>query len=252
MKKIILSICLMASLVSFGQVVSATFGSTANEANAEWTKDTGFATAADLERNTDSGFIQVKSSTSKLAELSYTGTYSRTAAATDVIQIVVGKLSITTGVITTAKIGFTETLAGVSTDKEEILSLSVLSSGAINTELPVTSSSGVFTDGATISNLTIKFTNGAASDFPSFDRFLLYSFKITDPTTLSSAKNNPLIKGAKVELSKGEVVVNGASLDEIYSITGKKLKNGNLATGVYIVKISKDNLTNMVKVISVD
>ncbi|MGY5351433.1 T9SS type A sorting domain-containing protein [Wenyingzhuangia sp. IMCC45533] len=57
------------------------------------------------------------------------------------------------------------------------------------------------------------------------------------------------IEGASVDASNGAITVTGANLDAVYSITGQQVDASGLASGIYIVKISKGNKQESVKVI---
>lgn len=70
---------------------------------------------------------------------------------------------------------------------------------------------------------------------------------IVQTSTLS--KSYSKIEGASVDASNGTITVTGANLDAVYSITGQQVGPTNLASGVYIVKISKGDRQDSVKVI---
>ncbi|MDO3694336.1 hypothetical protein QVZ41_05685 [Wenyingzhuangia sp. chi5] len=60
--------------------------------------------------------------------------------------------------------------------------------------------------------------------------------------------NNAKIPGAKVSVVNGGVKVEGASLLAIYNVVGQEVKNRDLASGVYIVRIFKDDIIALVKI----
>ncbi|NJB83566.1 T9SS type A sorting domain-containing protein [Wenyingzhuangia aestuarii] len=57
------------------------------------------------------------------------------------------------------------------------------------------------------------------------------------------------IEGASVKAENGFINVTGANLDAVYSITGQQVTTSGLASGVYIVKISKNGKQDAVKVV---
>lgn len=66
-------------------------------------------------------------------------------------------------------------------------------------------------------------------------------------STLSISESK--IEGASVTAKDGLITVLGAKIDAVYSITGAKVGAEGLTSGIYIVKISKGNLEDVVKVI---
>ncbi len=73
------------------------------------------------------------------------------------------------------------------------------------------------------------------------------NLKWVDAATLSTTTSK--IEGASVKASNGKITVSGASLDAVYSITGQQVGTDGLASGIYIVKISKGNKQDAVKVV---
>ena len=64
--------------------------------------------------------------------------------------------------------------------------------------------------------------------------------------TLSSDDNT--IEGASVTAKNGSISVSGATLEAVYTMSGQQVGNSNLASGVYIVRISNEGKTDTVKV----
>ncbi|NIJ46317.1 hypothetical protein FHR24_002801 [Wenyingzhuangia heitensis] len=96
----------------------------------------------------------------------------------------------------------------------------------------------MLTSDDTAPNLTAE-TNG---------NHIIYNVStVTGATTLSSTTSK--IEGASVTSLNGVISVEGANLDAVYSITGQQVATQGLASGVYIVKISKGNKQDAVKVI---
>ena len=71
-------------------------------------------------------------------------------------------------------------------------------------------------------------------------------------TLLAFAKtgnpNNAKIPEAKVNVVNGTVKVEGASLLAIYNVVGQEVKNRDLPSGVYIVRIFKADVIALVKI----
>ncbi|MGY6648638.1 T9SS type A sorting domain-containing protein [Wenyingzhuangia sp. IMCC45574] len=98
---------------------------------------------------------------------------------------------------------------------------------------------------------SIVFTNSDALTNPTTSagkRAHFYGTTVTVVATLSSSASKK-IEGAIVNAENGSISVSGATLDAIYTITGQKVTATNLASGVYLVKISKGNKQETVKVI---
>ena len=74
----------------------------------------------------------------------------------------------------------------------------------------------------------------------------LYELNIMG-VTLGLHKPNK-IEGALVSALDGSITVKGANLDAVYTITGQKVGTTNLAKGIYIVKISKENKVATIKI----
>ncbi|NIJ44825.1 hypothetical protein FHR24_001264 [Wenyingzhuangia heitensis] len=95
---------------------------------------------------------------------------------------------------------------------------------------------------------SVNYNEGSAENLASGD--LVYvdqiTATITDATLSTTSKK---IEGASINATNGTVSVLGANLDAVYSITGQQVNNTGLSSGVYIVKISKGNLQNAVKVV---
>lgn len=71
---------------------------------------------------------------------------------------------------------------------------------------------------------------------------------VTGVTSLS----NSIVKGidgALVTAKNGSITASGAEVDAVYSITGQQVSPNNLTNGIYIVKISKGDKQDVVKVI---
>ncbi|NMH86882.1 T9SS type A sorting domain-containing protein [Flavivirga algicola] len=101
-----------------------------------------------------------------------------------------------------------------------------------------------FTDGATMSDLTISFSNEA--DASTFDVLRYTEFFVGPDPTLSTKSN--VIEGAVVLANDGNITVKGANLESVYALTGQKVAATNLSSGVYLVRISKDDKVATVKV----
>ncbi|MGY6650245.1 T9SS type A sorting domain-containing protein [Wenyingzhuangia sp. IMCC45574] len=69
----------------------------------------------------------------------------------------------------------------------------------------------------------------------------------TDASTLSTATSK--IEGASVATSNGNITVVGANLDAVYSVSGQEVKATDLSSGIYVVKISKGNKQDTIKVV---
>lgn len=93
----------------------------------------------------------------------------------------------------------------------------------------------------------IPFASGESTNLLNGDIVYLDNFtaSITDATLSVESKK---IEGAVVDTENGNITVTGADLDAVYSITGQQVGATGLASGVYIVKISKGNLQEAVKV----
>ena len=67
-----------------------------------------------------------------------------------------------------------------------------------------------------------------------------------DPLTLSTIEVSQL--EAKVFGKNGNITVSGANLDVVYNIAGQQVSNQGLPSGIYIVKISKNDQVATVKI----
>lgn len=104
---------------------------------------------------------------------------------------------------------------------------------------------GYLNDGGANNNIltfNINFTNMVVGS-----KIYIDDVDIVQTSTLS--KSYSKIEGASVDASNGAITVTGANLDAVYSITGQQVGTANLASGVYIVKISKGDRQDSVKVI---
>lgn len=72
---------------------------------------------------------------------------------------------------------------------------------------------------------------------------------VTGTTTLTTNSISSAIEGASVTANNGNITVSGANLEAVYAITGQQVGTTGLASGVYIVQISKGNGQDTVKVI---
>ncbi|ANW96241.1 hypothetical protein AXE80_08095 [Wenyingzhuangia fucanilytica] len=94
----------------------------------------------------------------------------------------------------------------------------------------------------------LNYSDGAAENLLNGDVVYIdqMSASITSPTLSSSYSK---IEGASVKAENGTISVSGANLDAVYSITGQQVKSSDLASGVYIVRISKGNKQDAIKVV---
>ncbi|WP_157359391.1 hypothetical protein [Wenyingzhuangia fucanilytica] len=78
----------------------------------------------------------------------------------------------------------------------------------------------------------------------------LVEFKqiVFDNNTALFMKTVDVIPGATVNAANGNIMVNGANLDAVYNVTGQQVGSKGLASGIYIVKISKNGTVAAVKV----
>lgn len=88
---------------------------------------------------------------------------------------------------------------------------------------------------------TISYVNAQNSQFNVQENTLEHVQK-------NFKNNNTKIPGAKVSVVNGTVKVEGASLLAIYNVVGQEVKNRDLSSGVYIVKIFKDDIIVLVKI----
>lgn len=80
-------------------------------------------------------------------------------------------------------------------------------------------------------------------------KHIIYQFSdVTADATLSTSIVKG-IDGASLTAENGSITASGAEVDAVYSITGQQVGAENLSNGVYIVKISKGNKQDVVKVI---
>ena len=77
-----------------------------------------------------------------------------------------------------------------------------------------------------------------------------YSFNKNrvDNVLENTKKNNTKIPGAKVVVVNGMVKVEGANLLAIFNVVGQEVKNRDLSSGVYIIKIFKADVIALVKI----
>lgn len=94
----------------------------------------------------------------------------------------------------------------------------------------------------TVLTFNINFTNMVVGS-----KIYIDDVDIVQTSTLSTSYSK--IEGASVDASNGEITVSGAQIDAVYSITGQQVKTTGLSSGIYIVKISKGNKQDAVKVI---
>ncbi|MGY5351943.1 hypothetical protein ACXGQW_05190 [Wenyingzhuangia sp. IMCC45533] len=89
----------------------------------------------------------------------------------------------------------------------------------------------------------MKVSNGPST----FRSAVLNNVTVVLPGTLS---NNFIKKlDANISASNGTISVEGANLDAVYTITGQQVAATGLASGIYIVKISKGNASEIVKIV---
>lgn len=118
---------------------------------------------------------------------------------------------------------------------------------AIDSNFEVSSISGGFAEGATLSNLSLTFTTATGES--TFDTIRLRSFVInsSDPA-LSIATVNE-IPGASITTKNGIIIANGANIDAVYALTGQQVGAIGLPAGIYMIRVSKRDLKTTLKVV---
>ncbi|NJB83565.1 T9SS type A sorting domain-containing protein [Wenyingzhuangia aestuarii] len=109
----------------------------------------------------------------------------------------------------------------------------------------------------TLFSKSFDFTEGDGADYwcsvnfatlPTINaKIYLDDVSVVQTTTLSTSLSK--IDGASVKAENGSINVTGANLDAVYSITGQQVATSGLASGVYIVKISKNGKQDAIKVV---
>ncbi|NMH86808.1 hypothetical protein [Flavivirga algicola] len=246
MKKITLLVALCLTALNYNaQVVSTVFGSDANEAAAEWEdveKSTDVSTFNQFqpEEAADNGKFQTRGpGANNIGTMNYVGTYSGTLSSSDVIYCKIKHQDLTTPEIEKINVSYKEN--GGTTLTESLAFVSTTAGTDIQ-EIIVTPG---FTDGATLSDLSVTFTTDDINA-TAFDVIRIYEFSIGPNPTLSTKSN--IIEGARVFAKEGNITVKGANLDAVYALTGQRVGAINLSNGIYLVKISKDDKAATVKV----
>ena len=88
---------------------------------------------------------------------------------------------------------------------------------------------------------TTLYMNAQSSQY-SFDKNRVENVQVNPKS------NNTKIPGAKVSAVNGMVKVEGANLLAIYNVVGQEVKNRDLSSGVYIIKIFKADVIALVKI----
>lgn len=244
MKKttLVLALFLFRAITINAQVVSTIFGSDANEALTEWDDGTAGGGSSTFnqwipEATATDGKIQIKGGA--IGTMTYTGTYSGTLSSTDIIYYKLRRVDFTRDPqIKDVLVSYKQN--GGSTETKI---LQIASVDNANQELKLTPG---FTNGATLSDLSISYSREGDAATSAFDILRLFEFTIGPDPTLSTKSH--IIEGAQVFSQHNEIIVKGANLDKIYTITGQEVNNSNLSSGIYLVIISKNDKKATVKI----
>ena len=239
MKKItFLLLSFTTLLTGHAQVVSTVFGSTANEATSEWINEGNSFNQYSPQDQPDNGKLTTRAASSNtIGVMSYAGAYTGTVSSSDVIYVEIRDIGLSSTIPPIRKILVSYSENGGS----EITQTIDMADNTTTQELTITPN---FTDGATLSNLKLSFTD--ASGGPQYDVLRIYDFFIGSSATLSNKYRK--IDGAKVLAKNGEISVFGANLKAVYNILGQRVPNTDLSSGIYIVEITKGLQSQTVKV----
>lgn len=93
----------------------------------------------------------------------------------------------------------------------------------------------------------LNYTDGDAANLLNGDIVYIDEMSAT-LTTPSLSTTTSKIEGASVKAENGSISVSGANLEAVYSVAGQQVGVKGLSSGIYIVKMSKGNKQDAVKV----
>lgn len=196
--------------------------------------------------NTSSGANPVDKTTWTFS--SYEKTYDDVYLAGATLEV---KVWVKTNRASTIKISgrVKTTLSGADTATKPIATTETTNTAMGWEEITITMTAGENFDGVTFW-FAFAYSDGDSANLADGDVIYLDDFSATiSGSTLSYIKNT--LEGVSVATEDGKVIVSAPNGSEytVYTITGAEVVNESLTTGVYIVKVEKDNKIYTTKVI---